>query len=117
MAADPLRTIREVRDFLTHWLDSVRKLPDPAAQPRGTVQTIAGQIQLVSAALREASPALLATAEWKSEIAAYKEILSELRARLSNFELALRIRQNHMRGARANLGVVRSWSDLAKHIG
>jgi hypothetical protein len=117
METDPLRTIREVRAFLTRWLDSVRKLPDPSAQPPGTVQKLAGQIQLVTVALREASPALLASDEWKNEIAAYTEMLRELRARLGNFELALRIRQNQMRGKRANLGIVRSWSDLAKHIG
>jgi hypothetical protein len=114
---DPLITIREVRLSLTEWLDAARKLPDPGSQPRGSIQKIAAQIQSVNSALQAAPPELSGTDEWKREIAAYKEILRELRARLGNFEMALRIRHHQMRDARANLGAARSWSDLAKHIG
>jgi hypothetical protein len=117
MERDPLRVVRDVRLSLTGWLDSVRTMPDPSDQPPGTVQKIAGLIRLVDTALRDAPAALAASAEWKRETAAYTEILLELRARLYNFEITLRIRHNQMRGARANLRVARCWSDLAKHIG
>jgi hypothetical protein len=117
MNREPLQTVREARVWLTAWLDSARKLPDPADQPRGTVKNISARIHLVTAALRDASPALAAAEDWKREIALYTEVLRELRARLGNFEMALRIRQNQMRGTRANLRIARSWSDLAKHIG
>ena len=114
---DPLNKIREVRLSLTEWLDAVRKLPDPGSQPPGTVRRIAAQIQCVNDALQAAQPALTTSEAWKLEIAAYTQILRELRARLSNFEMALRIRHNQMRSTRATLGAARSWSDLAKHIG
>lgn len=114
---NPLATIREVRVSLTEWLDAARKLADPGSHPPGTVQKIAAQIQTVNSALQAASPALTASDEWKCEVAAYKQILRELGARLGNFEMALRIRHNQMRTARNHLGAARSWSDLAKHIG
>jgi hypothetical protein len=117
MEREPLRVVREARTSLTVWLDAVRKLSDPAAQPRGTVKRLSALLQSVSVALQDASPALTASSEWKQETALYAEALRELRARLSNFEIALRIRQNQMRGTQANLRVARSWSDLAKHIG
>lgn len=114
---DPLSIIREVRLSLTEWLDAAHKLPDPGSHPSGTVRKIAAQIQSVSIALQVAPSALTASEEWKREIAAYKQILRELGARLGNFEMALRIRHNQMRSARTTLGAARSWSDLAKHIG
>jgi hypothetical protein len=117
MEREPLRVIREVRTSLTEWLDAVRKLPDPTAQPAGTVQKISEQVRRVDAALREAPPANAASQEWKQEVAAYTEMLRELRARLNNFEITLRIRHKQMRNASASLGIARSWSDLAKHIG
>ncbi len=117
MESDSLATIRQVRASLTSWLDAAFKLPDPTAQPPGTLKGISAQIELVGAALRSVSPAVSATQEWKTEIAAYAEILRELRARLANFEIALKIRRNQMHAARANLRIARSWADLAKHIG
>lgn len=117
MERDPLGVVREVRISLTAWLDAARKLPDPTAQPPGTVQKIAAQVQMVNMALREAPLSVSASEEWKREIAVYTETLRELRARLNNFEITLRIRRNQMRDADANLGIARSWSDLAKHIG
>jgi hypothetical protein len=117
MQRDPLGVIRDVRSSLSEWLDAARKLPDPTAQPPGTVQKIAAQIQLVNAALREATPTVSASEEWKREIAAYTATPRELRVRLNNFEITLRIRHSQMRDANANIGIARSWSDLAKHIG
>lgn len=117
MDLDPLATVRETRVSLAEWLDMARKLPDPSAHPQETVPKLAAQIETVNSALRSASSALTATDEWKREVAAYADVLRELRARLGNFEMALRIRQSQTRGARSNLHAVRSWSDLAKSIG
>jgi hypothetical protein len=114
---DPLSIVREVRISLANWLDSTRKLPDPTAQPAGTVQRIAAEIHLVNVVLRETPPGIAETAEWRREIDAYTATLRELRARLNNFELTLRIRRNQLRDAGSNLTVARYWSDLAKHIG
>ena len=117
MERDPLTVIREVRASLNMWLEAARKLPDPSSQPPGTANKLSAQIQLVSAALRDAPATLLDTEEWAREVALYAETLRELRARLNNFEIMLRIRHQHMREANASLGIARSWSDLAKHIG
>jgi hypothetical protein len=117
MERDPITVIREVRASLTAWLEMAHKLPDPAAHPPGTVKNISEQIQLVNAALRAAGPALKSSDEWKREIAEYSQTLHQLRARLANFEMALRIRQDQVRGRHAKLSIARSWSDLAKHIG
>jgi len=43
--------------------------------------------------------------------------LRELRARLRNFEITLRIRSVQMAKKQAHLGAVHCWADLAKHIG
>jgi hypothetical protein len=117
MDREPLIVIREVRASLSDWLDEVRRLPDPTAQPHDIVRRISAQILSVDRVLRGAPPSVRASAEWKSEIAAYTEVLRELRARLNNFEITLRIRHNGVRNQRAKLGAVRSWSDLAKQIG
>ncbi len=117
MDRDPLVTIREARVSMARWLEAARKLPDPSAHPPEAVPKLASQIESVDRALRGASPALAASHEWKREVAAYAEVLRELRERLENFEMALRIRQAQTRNVRANLNGVRSWSDLAKSIG
>jgi hypothetical protein len=117
MDGDSLATLREMRVSIAQWLDTARKLPDPASHPPETARKLASQIESVNSALRTASPALTASEEWKQEVAVYVEVLRELHARLGNFELALRIRQNQTRGAQASLSAVRSWSDLAKSIG
>ncbi len=117
MERDPISVVREVRSSLAAWLDAAHKLPDPSSHPPGTVRRISEQIRRVDAALCAAGPALKSSDEWKQEIAEYSQILRELRARLGNFEMALRIRRDQVRGKHAKLSIARSWSDLAKHIG
>lgn len=102
---------------MAQWLEAARKLPDPSAHPSETVPKLASRIEAVNSALTAASSGLAGTDEWKREIAAYADVLRELRARLNNFEMTLRIRQNQRRGAQGSLSAVRSWSDLAKSIG
>jgi hypothetical protein len=102
---------------MAQWLEIARKLPDPSAYPPETVPRLASQIESVNSALKTVSSGLTGTDEWKREIAAYAEVLRELRARLNNFEMTLRMRQNQRRGAQGNLNAARSWSDLAKSIG
>lgn len=114
---DSVPAIREVRAALTSWLDAARTLPDPASRPLATVRYLAAQVQRADVVLRNLTPFTSTTEEWKREAALYAETLRELRARLGNFEMALRIRHNQMRGAQAKLGIARSWSDLAKQIG
>jgi hypothetical protein len=113
----PLDTIREVRQSFREWLDAVQKSPDPASQSRGELKRISELLSRVDAALRQASPALVATEAWKQEIVRYADILRELRARLGNFEITLRIRASQVANKKAQLDAVRSWADLAKHIG
>ncbi|MGA8221456.1 MAG: hypothetical protein WB780_07345 [Candidatus Acidiferrales bacterium] len=117
MADSPLDVIREVRQFFRVWLDQVQSSPDPASQPAGELKRISEQLKRVDAALKQASPSLAASEEWKQEIATYADILRELRARLGNFEITLRIRASQMANKRAQFDAVRSWADLAKHIG
>lgn len=117
MDRNPLDKLREARVSMVQWLEAARKLPDPSAYPPETVPKLALQIELVNSALQAASSGLAGTDEWKREVAAYAEVLRELRARLNNFAMTLRIRQNQRRDAQSSLNAVRSWSDLAKSIG
>lgn len=117
MDRDPLDKLREARVSMAHWLEAARKLPDPSTYPPETVPKLASQIESVNFALRSASSGLTGTDEWKREIAAYAEVLHELRARLNNFAMTLRIRQHQRRDAQGSLNAVRSWSDVAKSIG
>lgn len=71
----------------------------------------------VDAALRDAPQTLKERDDWKREVAQYTETLNELRARLRNFEITLRIRGVQMAKKQAHLGAVHCWADLAKHIG
>jgi hypothetical protein len=117
MPDSPLNVISEVRQTFRAWLDQVQSSPDPASQPAGELKRISEQLKRVDSALKKASPLLAASEEWKQEIANYADTLRELRARLGNFEITLRIRSSQMANKRAQFDAVRSWADLAKHIG
>lgn len=112
-----MEVLREARVCFRAWLDQAQKSPDPASQSPIAMKTIAGNLALVESALKEASPALRANMEWKEEIVEYIGTLRELRARLSNFEITLRIRNVQMAQKHSQLSVVRSWADLARQIG
>ena len=117
MTPTSLDIVRQVHHSLKNWLESVRKFPDPASQPPDLVDQIGQQLKLVDEAVRHAPPALTQGKEWQNELAAYKETLREVRARLANFEITLRIRQVQGNKARNQIDAIRSWSDLAKNIG
>jgi len=113
----PLETIRQVRQFFREWLGEVRKSPDPASQPAGQFQIISEKLQTIDAALQAAPPSLTATEIWKTEVGEYADTLRELRARLANFEITLRIRSSEMAKKQAHLDAIHSWADLVKRIG
>jgi len=117
MPESPLEVIREVRQTFRDWLDQVKKSPDPASQLAGELKRISELLHRVDLALKDAPAALVATGEWKTELLDYAETLRELRARLGNFEITLRIRASQMANKKAQLDAVHSWADLAKHIG
>jgi hypothetical protein len=113
----PLVTISGARQNFREWLDRARKSPDPASQPLGTMKALAANLNRVEAALRDAPRDLTEGDEWKSEIARYTETLRELRARLRNFEITLRIRSAQVAKKQVHLDVIHSWADLVKHVG
>ena len=117
MAETPIETLRSMHHWLRAWLEDVRKSPDPAALRHGELGQISHRLRQVNSAIQAASPGLIESKEWKVEMTEYKNSLKELRARLSNFEITLRIRRSHMMSARSRLDKVNSWADLAKHIG
>jgi chromosome segregation ATPase len=117
MPDSPLIVLREVRQSFREWLDQIQKSPDPASQPAGELKRISEQLKRVDAALKKASPSLTASEEWKEEVGNYASTLRELRSRLGNFEITLRIRSSQMANKRAQFDAVRSWADLARHIG
>jgi len=117
MTPTSLDIVRQVHQSLKNWLESVRKFPDPASQPSDLVDQIGQQLKLVDEAVRQAPPAVAQSQEWRDELTAYKETLREVRARLGNFEITLRIRQSQASKARNQIDAIRSWSDLAKNIG
>ncbi len=115
--ADSLEIIRQAHQSFKGWLETVRKVPDPSAQPPGVLDQIRAQLKIVDEALRQATPEMVASQGWREELAAYVETLREVRARLGNFEITLRIRQAQTNASRNRLSAVRSWSNLAKSIG
>jgi hypothetical protein len=114
---EPLEIVREIHQNLRDWLESVRQFPDPAGQPPGTLEQISKQLKRVDQAVGDAEPPLVASQAWRDELAAYAETLGQVRARLGNFEIMLQIRRAQSANARARIGAIRSWADLAKHIG
>jgi len=117
MAGSPLEVICEVRKWLRGWLDGVYNSPDPASRKADELQRISANLKRVDIALREASPELVASAEWKKEMGIYIGTLRELRARLGNFEITLRMRSLEVTNKQAQLSAVKCWAYLAKHIG
>ena len=113
----PLDVVRAVQASLEQWLESARKLADPTAQPSGTVEQLAAQILSVDEAIRSVTPAVAKSAEWKAAVESYVATLHEVRARLNNLEITLRIRQSQMRDAKTTVGAARSWLDLVRHVG
>jgi hypothetical protein len=114
---EPLEVVREIHRDLREWLDSVRKFPDPAGQPPGTLEGISRQLKQVDHAICDADARLVATQAWRDELSAYTETLAKVRARLANFEIMLQIRRVQSANARTRIGAISSWADLAKHIG
>ena len=114
---DSLEIIRQVHQSFRRWIETVRKLPDPASQPADMLRQIGLQLKIVDEACRQASASLIASQEWRDELAAYVETLREVRARLGNFEIMLRIRRAQAIDANDRLAAARCWSDLAKNIG
>jgi hypothetical protein len=117
MSDSTLETIREARRNFRQWLDQTRQSPDPASQPRGAMEVLGASLNRVGTALNDAPQSVKEGEEWKHEVAQYTETLQELRARLRNFEITLRIRGVQMAKKQAHLGAVHCWADLAKHIG
>jgi hypothetical protein len=117
MAGSPIEVIEEVRKSLREWLDGVQKSPDPASRQPGELQKLSADLKRVDVALGEVSPGVGASMEWKKELEAYTLTLREMRARLGNFEVTLRIRSQDVAAKQLQLGAVKSWADLAKHIG
>lgn len=117
MNGSAIEIMGEARRNFRQWLDQTRQSPDPASQPRGAMKGIAANLNRVEAVLRDVPETVSESDEWKQEIAQYTEILRELRARLRNFEITLRIRSVQMAKKQAHLGAVHCWADLAKHIG
>lgn len=112
-----LEIIRQAHQSFKGWLETVRKLPDPSGHPPDVLNQIRLQLKIVDEALRQAPSSVVMTQEWREELAAYVETLREVRARLGNLEIMLRIRQAQAHTSQNRLSAVRSWSDLAKNIG
>ena len=97
---EPLEVVREIHGNLREWLESVRKFPDPAGQPPGTLESISRQLKQVDRAICDADARLVATQAWRDELSAYTETLGKVRARLANFEIMLQIRRVQSANAR-----------------
>jgi hypothetical protein len=114
---DSLEIIQQVHQALQNWLTVARQLPDPDSQPANMLTEFHNQLKIVDEAIRLAPPSLVATPAWRDELAAYAETLREVRARMGNLEIMLRIRQAQASAASNRVSAIRSWSELAKKIG
>ena len=117
MKDSPIETIRNARLKFEKWLEQTRKSPDPWSQEPTTFREFATSLQAVEQALAEAPASLRAGDAWKKETTEYAGTLQEVKARLSNFEITLRIRNAQMARKQTSLDVVRSWADLARNVG
>jgi hypothetical protein len=113
----PLDILREARRNFGDWLIQANKSPDPSTHDRGEFSALARQLQIAEQAMRVAPSSLRASDAWKDETAEYARALREMKARLSNLEITLRIRSAQMSQKQVKLEVIRSWADLARHIG
>jgi len=112
-----LDKIRNVRRWLEDWLQTVHKDPDPASRRPDDLRIISRKLSEVDLALKQAPSSVVESEEWNREVSEYAEALRELRARLGNFDIMLRIRLANVSNSRARLEAINSWADLAKHIG
>jgi hypothetical protein len=117
MSAAPVESLRNTCQFVQDWLAETARSPDPASQAPSAMNAISRQLKQAELALQEASPDVTQSDEWRQLVAEYVAALKELRARLGNFEITLRIRTAHMAQKRTRLDAIHSWADLAKHIG
>ena len=117
MPRPSLTVLREVHQSLREWLCEARHSPESPAYAPGVLQQISQKLEQVDQPLRDGPAAVTEGDGWKAELAAYGETLREVRARLANLDIALRIHAAQMGQARMQLSAVRSWSDLAKQIG
>ena len=112
MHAAPLAIIQEVHRSMREWIVNSEG-PLPSFAPLGG---ISAGLKRVDQAIREASPAMVASPEWREALLAYSETLGELASRLEKLEITLRIRQLQLARANSRLGVVHSWADLTRRI-
>ena len=117
MPESSLETIRDTRHWLEDWLQAVQTDPDPSSRPPDNLRAISRKLSEVDLALHKALPPLVESEEWKEELSEYAETLRELRARLGNFDIMLRMRLASVSNSRARLDAINSWADLAKQIG
>lgn len=117
MSAIQVETLRKICLFLQDWLEQTARSPDPASQAPGAMKAISRHLKQAEATLKGASADLTQSEEWRQVIAEYVATLKELRARLGNFEITLRIRTAQMAQKRTHLDAIHCWADLAKHIG
>ncbi len=117
MSAAPVESLRKTCQFFNDWLEQTARSPDPASQAPGAMKAISRHLKQAEFALKDASPEIAQSNEWRQVVAEYVATLKELRARLANFEITLRIRTAQMAQKRTHLDAIHCWADLAKHIG
>jgi hypothetical protein len=113
----PLEVLRDARRYFRDWLEQTKRSFDPSSQDRDGLSEITKRVQVVTEAVSKAPDSLRSSEAWKKETADYALALREVKARLANFEITLRIRSAQMNRKQAKLDVIRSWADLARHIG
>ena len=117
MLHNPLAVLCEARRSFGDWLDSIRRSPDPTFQSPGALKSLSEQLKQVDQALREAPHSLVTSVEWREELGAYVETLRDLGTSLGNLEISLRIRRALLDAERSRADGVRTWAELAKHVG
>ena len=117
MNESSLTSLREARQNFLVWLGQMKKSPDPFSHPRSEFLELARQLQIAEQAIRTAPTSLRSSDDWKNETVEYIRVLKEVKARVANFEITLRIRGEQMKQKQVKLDVIRSWADLARHVG
>jgi hypothetical protein len=113
----PLEIVARAQREFRAWLDILADAADPSAQRMCAIDRISQMLREVDRAVQLAPPEMRAGEQWRTAIATYTDTLQQLRAKLGNLEIALRIRSSQIASARARASAVDAWANLARHVG
>lgn len=110
-------TIRLIGASIHTWTERYRTTPDPTSPPLDGLSSLSDAMRNADYAIQNVSQAEAEGEEWKSAMAAYRQVLREVRDLLADFEVRLRLRRSQMSKTGSHLAALKSWAELARFVG